>query len=449
MIVPRDRLLWVFGLTLVPASVFAAAVPGAAGAAWAVFALLTGIGLLDALDVERRSRGLSVEFPREVNVARACGEELTFWVSDKAGMLRTVWIGPELPAEVSSPKRALGLALPPGGEKLKVDWPIRALERGEYPVKICYFRIPSRLGLWFRQGTINAQTRIRVHPDLKKDYRMLASAFMRRDAPGLRSVRQVGKGREFEKLREYLAGDSQADIHWKASARRSRLVTKEYQIERTQEVYVAIDASRLSARALGTVASEKGDLKDTLLERYVSAALTFGDLTQRWGDKFGLVTFERRISGFIRAGLGRAHFRSCLEALFSLRPKRVTPDFDELAGFFLQTLRRRAMILFLTSLDDPALAESFTRSMAPVGRRHVVVVSMVRPELAGPIFSNPVLSEPDDIYRCLGGHLLWQNLRELEVVLGRSGIGFSLLDHEKLCVEMVSQYLSVKRRQIL
>ena len=69
---------------------------------------------------------------------------------------------------------------------------------------------------------------------------------MNRGAFGVHAQRQVGQGREFEKLREYAPGDSYIDIHWKATAKRGRPVTKLYQVERTQEVYVIIDASRLA-----------------------------------------------------------------------------------------------------------------------------------------------------------------------------------------------------------
>ena len=58
-------------------------------------------------------------------------------------------------------------------------------------------------------------------------------------------------------LRAYLPVDSLGDIHWKASAKRGEAVTKVYQIERTHEVYVAIDSSRLSARGLGTARRDR------------------------------------------------------------------------------------------------------------------------------------------------------------------------------------------------
>ena len=127
----------------------------------------------------------------------------------------------------------------------------------------------------------------------------------------------------------------------------------------------------------------------------------------------------------------------------------MTPDFEELAGFILQKLRRRALLLFLTSLDDPVLAESFVHCLAPVSRRHLVYVNMVRPVLAEPAFADAAVTDLDDIYRRLGGHLLWQGLRDLETLLKHSGIAFSPVDHARLSVEMVSQYITAKRRQVL
>src|SRR5439155_1828093 len=126
--------------------------------------------------------------------------------------------------------------------------------------------------------------------------RDLAALFLHRGAFGLHAERQVGKGREFEKLREYVPGDGYDEIHWKATAKRGRPITKVFQIERTQEIYVVIDASRLSARSVKGGRPRDEDRKAdamrlphplqpstidappsaTVLERFVTAALVLG-----------------------------------------------------------------------------------------------------------------------------------------------------------------------------
>ena len=90
-----------------------------------------------------------------------------------------------------------------------------------------------------------------MYPNLFDERKHVAALFLNRGHYGIHSQRIMGKGREFEKLREYSHGDSMQDVHWKASAKRGALVTKVFQVERTQEVYVLVDSSRLSARARG------------------------------------------------------------------------------------------------------------------------------------------------------------------------------------------------------
>ena len=112
-------------------------------------------------------------------------------------------------------------------------------------------------------------------------------------------------------------------------------------------------------------------------------------------------------------------------------------------------LRRRALLVFLTALDDPVLAESFVRNMDLIRRQHLILVNMLQPSGARPLFSNERVISLDEVYRELGGHVLWHNLCELEKVLQRRGVRFSMLDNEKLSAQLVTQYLEVKQRQIL
>lgn len=284
----------------------------------------------------------------------------------------------------------------------------------------------------------------------------MAALFLNRGLGGMHAHRQIGKGREFEKLREYIPGDSFEDIHWKATARRRYPITKVFQIERMQEVYVIVDASRLSARRTelsgGGCSSESGTLggsQTTVLDRFVTAALVMGLAAERQGDLFGILTFNDRVQHFVRAKNGKAHYNACRDALYALQPQGVTTDFDELFTFLALHLRRRAFLVFLTNLDDFVLAEDFVRNMDLICRRHLVFVSMLKPNGVRPLFSGPEVESVDDLYRSLGGHFLWCSLHGLEKVLHRRGVRFSLLDNEKMCMELVSQYTGIKQRQLL
>src|SRR5439155_12552994 len=192
-----------------------------------------------------------------------------------------------------------------------------------------------------------------------------AALFRKTANAGLRMRRQVGKGREFDNLRHYVAGDSFEDIHWKATARRAFPVVKLYRVEHAQEVYAVIDASRLSAR-------------EGVLDSYVDAALHLALVAERQGDRFGLVTFSDRTHRFVRARNGLDHFRLCRETIYNLHARRVSPDFRDVFNTLQVNLRRRSLLVFFTSLDDALLAETFGREAPLVARRHVMLVNITQ-----------------------------------------------------------------------
>ncbi len=187
----------------------------------------------------------------------------------------------------------------------------------------------------------------------------------------------------------------------------------------------------------------------TVLQRFITAALIMALAAERQGDLFGLLTFDDKVRSFLKAKMGKAHFNVCRDALYMLQPQRVSPDFTELFTFIGTKIRRRALLVFLTHLDDPVLADSFTQHIDLISRNHVVLVNMIKPMAVRPLFTSGSVSSVNDIYNDLGGHMLWRRMRETQKVLQRRGVGLAMLENENFCVELVSQYLTLKRRQVL
>ena len=343
-----------------------------------------------------------------------------------------------------------------GGKKQHaVSWTFQALRRGRWPLRRGYLEADSRFGFWgVRQGrTLTSE--IRIYPALGRERRHLSTVFLNREA-GSAAQRQVGKGREFEQLRDYLPGDSIDDIHWKASARRGSPITKVYQIERTQRIYVALDMSRLSGRRLVDTqsglqppAGERTVSTSSILDRFMVAALALALAAERRGDHFGLVCFDDGIRSFLPARSGRRHYSACRDAIYHLETSLVSPDFNEVYTFIGGRLRRRALLVFLTSLDDPVLAESFVNGIELISRRHVVLVNMLKIQGIAPLFEGPPAADVGEVYARLSGHLLWRRIVEIQKLLNRHGVRLSLLDHADLCPELIAQYTAVKRRQVL
>ena len=447
MIAPSSRLLfWVAGITL-PAALLAAASPDSAGIS---ILLASGLGiavLTDALMARRTLAGIGIELPPVARMSKDRPSTLDVRIRNDGQLRRgqrVLRVALGWPLEVPPSIEELDLILPAGSEWSRLSWTCSPARRGKYRIDSAFVEGSSPLGLWASRKTVPVQSEIRVYPNLLTERKQLASLFLNRGVFGIHTRRQVGRGRDFEKLREYTPGDGFDEIHWKATARRAKPITKVFQIERTQEIYVVIDASRLSARKIG-----EGDKQTVILERLVTAALVLGMAAERQGDLFGLLSFTDKVEGFVRARNGKTHYGTCRDALYTLQPRGVTPDFDEVCSFIRLRLRRRALIIFLTSLDDPALAESFVRNVELIRRKHLVVVDMIRQPRTAPLFSGSAPNSTDDLYLELGGHLRWHKLRQVEKTLRRLGVGFSQIENERLSADLVSQYLGIKQRQLL
>jgi uncharacterized protein (DUF58 family) len=444
MIVPRTRLLLWTAVIVLPFAFLAAVSPAALGVSLLFMGGLFLVAIADAFGARKNLGGIGVELPPVSRMSKDHTGKLELRVHNEQQHQRVLRLGLPWPREIKAESAELDAVLPAQSEWSRLTWPCTPLKRGNYKFDTAFVEGESPLGFWAARKSVPIKSEIRVYPNLLTDRKNLAALFLNRGQFGLHAQRQIGKGRDFEKLREYVPGDGYDEIHWKATARRGKPITKVFQIEKTQEVYVIIDASRLSARK-----SEEGAGADSALERFVTAGLVLGLAAEQQGDLFGLLTFADKVEKFVRAKNGKEHYDTCRDALYTLQPKIVTPDFDELCTFIRLRLRRRALLIFLTALDDPAVTESFVRNLDLIRRQHLILVNMLQPAGVKPLFSNPGVQSVDDLYLELGGHLRWQKLRELQKVLQRLGVQFSLLQNERLSAELVTQYLNVKRRQLL
>lgn len=455
MIVPRMRLILAAGAVLLPSGFMVAWRPAFAGQAAALTMILLLASALDAMASRGRLRELIVEVPDIVRLTVDHGARIRVLIRKPQTLAAPLRVGLALPRTVVSEHKDLHLRLVAGPDRLALNWPCRAMRRGRFTLSRCHLETESRLGLWAVRRVLALRSEIRAYPDLVSGQQHLRGLFQRRQW-GLRTQRRVGKGREFEQLREYLPGDSFEDIDWKATARRRHPITKVYQVEQAQEIYVLLDASRLSTRSAAFVMDRRRQSRPnepaaetTIFERYIAAALVMAIVADRLSDRYGLLIFGDKPQGFIKAGRGRTHYNACRDALYSRMPRAVSPDFEELFTFVGTHLRKRALLVILTSLDDPMLSESFIHAMQAASRQHILMVNMLRPPGAHPLFSSPDVRQVQGIYQHLVGHVMWSSINETRRLLKQHGAALHLLDKDQLCSQLVSQYMEVKQRQIL
>lgn len=434
-VVPSSRLIWLAALLGFPAILVETLVPQMRGVAMLLVLAIAVVATIDACLRRRALAGLRIELPELLRVVQGCETQVSVTIHNDLNHARRVRIGFTMPDGLEAQPEEQSIDVPAAISR--TGWIVQPHRRGNYKIQECYLEASSPFGLWAVRGRQSISSEIRVYPSLRDSGALQA---LRRGTANLHLTRQLGRGREFEKLREYSPGDSSDEIHWKATARRARPITKVFQVERTQEIYVVIDASRLSARTIGA---------ESALEVSIKAALTVGAVTERRGDLFGLAAFSDRVETFVGARGGKLHYSACREAINNLRSRQVSPDFEEIATVLRLRLRRRALVIFLTALDDPILAEHFERSARLLATRHHVLAAMLRPSSARPLFHDGEIDSPDDIYSALAGHLGWSRLHELQSQLATHGVHLALLEPQTFAENLVNLYDDVKQRQLL
>ncbi len=446
--VPAPRLIAVSAALLPLLLGMAVALPELAPASYLV---LVALLLVASLDAGRGRRGLGrlragIEGPHRLTRGRRA--HLALRLEHLPPATHAIRVGIAWPASRITADDVLDLALPADASHVRVEWPCQARQRGPVVLDRCHVERRSPWELWDMRASPRLDTCLRVYPDLSGERRRLAALFLPHAASGWRQERMLGQGREFEQLREYVAGDSWEDIHWKATAKRGRPVTKLFQLERTQEVYVILDYSRLAARSVDN-AENLHEGTSCELEYRLNAALMLGLAAQRQGDRFGFVAFGSRTTVFLRAASGAAHFQRCQDALHALTPESASSNLAELVSTLRQRLRRRALLVFLTALDDPLVAEEFERGVRLLARQHLVLVHQVATPGLEPLLHGGIAADLPTIARQFARHFQWKTLRSLASRLRRLGATFALVQAGDLASATVSRYVQLKRQQRL
>ena len=244
MLVPQPRFLFWFAVVVLPFAALGALYAEAQLVAVLLIAGLLLVAVVDAARAFGRLSALSLELPGllRLSLGRPASIELTVRHPPRTPL--ALRLGLALPAALRPDREEITVALPTDSETSVVPWRLQPLRRGRFQLTRAYVEGQSHFGFWGLRRSIPVACEVRVYPNLLRERKNLAALFLHRGSFGLHAQRQIGKGREFEKLREYIAGDSYDEIHWKATAKRHHPVTKVHQIERTQEIYILIDASR-------------------------------------------------------------------------------------------------------------------------------------------------------------------------------------------------------------
>lgn len=316
---------------------------------------------------------------------------------------------------------------------------VRAERRGRETAGALRVETRGPLGLGRRRVIVPLPWAVVVYPPLDVTRLRAAVADARRRDPGLRAVRQLGEGRLFESLREWVPGDDIRSIDWKATARRRKVITRQYEAERRQQVLLVLDTGRLMTAEVGGVAR---------LEFVVRAALELAATAVHQDDNVGVMAFAAGVSHFVAPSRGRPALERVLEVLAVVQPELVEPDYPGAFRYLAVRNRKRALTVLFTDVVDRAASEALVANVASLRPRHLpLAVTLRNPELDRIASARSATAE--DAYRKAAAEEL---LRARDDALGRMrGSGVLVLDvpPARAAAAVVTQYRDLKRRGVL
>jgi uncharacterized protein (DUF58 family) len=235
-----------------------------------------------------------------------------------------------------------------------------------------YLAAHSLLGLWRRRLRLLIEQSLRVFPDVKvlNTYALLARR-NRIDLMGFRQTRGRGSDVEFDRLRDYQPDDDWRRIDPFASARSRRLITREYQVSRNQNIFFMIDCGR-------TMAGESGGLSN--LDHALNATLMLSYLALDLGDKVGLMAFDQQVQALLPVAGGPRKKTAVLHALYDLQVSEQEADFEQAFLTMNKRVRQRSLVVLLTNVMDAASFELLKPQLKVLTRRHLPLVLLLRDE---------------------------------------------------------------------
>jgi uncharacterized protein (DUF58 family) len=434
LIYPTRALVLLAAAAAPVALVVALAAPAYWPAGLALLALLLSLALVDALiGPSPRQIALSCEGPQAVSVGETFG--FTVGVAGRVPVRRV-----EAAAELEGPIEAAGsirarLGAQPGRAGLAATLQLRAERRGTGRIASVWLRLPGLLGMVWKQRRVALERDIVITPDIRPTRRegiQLAS----RELHGQIARPESGEGAEFEALADFRQGMDRRAIDWKQSARHTRLIAKEYHIERNNHIVLAIDSGRTMSEPMEGVPR---------VDSAVSAALLTAFVALKQGDRIGLFAFDAKPRASSKVVSGPGAFNLLQKVAAGIDYSANETNYTLALATMASALKRRALVIVFTEFTDTVSAELMLSALGPLIGRHLVLFVVLRDaELEGFTAAEP--ADADDISRAVAASEL---LRERRLVLMRlKHLGIEVV--EAAAAEagpaVVNAYLDLKRR---
>jgi len=323
------------------------------------------------------------------------------------------------------------------GQKLTYDYFLTPPERGEEFFRATFLRLDCPFGLVQKQIRLNTEQEVKVYPNILalREFQLLNQRGRLREA-GVRKSRMKGMGTEFESLREYSEGDDYRKIDWKATARRGKVIVREFEVERNQAVILCVDCGRHMMAEINGV--RKLDLVLDSVLMLIQSALAAGD-------NVGLLAYGADIIRYIPPKKGHRQLGVLLNATYNLVAEPIESDPVRAFSYLTGRHKRRSLVINFTAVEDRDQARDVIQSFGSFTRNHIALLANIN----DPKFREILRNEPENaetLFRFASAHFLTDERRQAAVMLRTANINVLDSEPQDLAGDLVNFYLDVKSR---
>lgn len=398
--------------------------------AWSIIAVVLLGAAIEALNWRRRP---AFTIRREIAGSVAIGHQVkvTLFIDNPKGALR-VKLFDHVPSafEFEGMPRTVDLA---PESTTTLHYFVTGTRRGTAVFHYVELHLRGVLGFFVKRKMVPAGSVVRILPDFQavRGYELL-SVLGKQSAIGIRRRQRRGEGLDFHQLRDWREGDSLRQVDWKATSRRGKVTSKEYQEERDQRVVFLLDKSR----RMRATSNDVSHFDSTL-----NAILLLTSVAVRQGDAVGLLSFGGETTWSpMRKGPGAQ--TAILKHVVELEPSLAPADFAQAAAELVARVPKRSLVVLATNLRGED-AEEIRPALALLRKRHLVLLANLREEAVESLASRvPAdLAEAQTTAMALIDRAERRQL--LSRLTGRGVVGMDV-EPEELGVELVNRYLDVK-----
>jgi uncharacterized protein (DUF58 family) len=338
------------------------------------------------------------------------------------------------PAEFTGTEHRFSLWLKPQVE-IEHTYSLKSYRRGGFAFGPLFYRISGPLGLVQHQGRIELPQSVLVLPDMtgegSRDLQLaLAGAFQ----SGRRRTSRRGEGSEFESLREHRRDDDFRHIDWKASAKRGKLISRQYETERDQRLMILLDTGRLMSPRIGSYRK---------LDYAINACVHLAQVALHKGDHVGHAIFNDELLAFAEPQKGQSQLSQFVRNLTALQPTRIESDYAALFHQVMRRCSRRTLIVCFTDLADSHSAEVLLQAALPLRPRHLpVIVTVSNSEVLAA--TRQVPTNEFEVYRHVAATEIWNDYQRTLRGLRSRGVATVSVPAQELSTATINAYLRIK-----